>query len=631
VRRLFLFLATLLVLSSSSPAQQDAPTITKLDPPNWWVNLTPDVMLLLTGTHLQATHLSCNLQDVTVSRSQSSANGNYLFIWLKFAPTLKSGTAICRVTTPNGETTFELPLAARKQILGRNQGISLDDVIYLIRPDRFANGDPTNDDPHESPGSYNRANSLAWHGGDLRGVRNHLPYLKDLGVTTIALTPVLKNGAVADLRGYAAVDLYDIDPHLGTLADIQDLVEASHKQRMKIFMDIVPAHVGRNHPWIKNPPMPDWLNAASTQTLDTSASRTDNFYGQQVSKEVPNLFLESIADPHASSQLRNRLPQGQFSSQLANLNTENPIVADYLIQNSIWWAETTGLDGYRLDDFAYTRRSFWQQWHTAVRKLYPRLSTVGEVSHPDSTVTSFFVGGRQQNDGIDTQLTTILDSPLYFAIRDVLFQNALSGKIPNILRQDSLYPHPEYLVNFFDNLDTPRLTGVPGANPAKLKLAFGLILTLRGIPELYYGDEIALPAVSERNDHSDFPGGWPDDPKNAFSAAGRTPEQRDVYQYVQSLLLLRREHEALRTGKLWHLAADDSSYVFLRESDTEKLLITFNNSPNQKPVKISLRNTPAESSSSISLLQGEAQSTLPGRELTLLLPPQSLSIFKLLP
>ncbi len=163
----------------------DAPTVTKVEPPNWWVNLTPDVMLLLSGTHLQATHVICNLPDVVVNRTQSSANGNYLFVWLKFGPKLQSGTAICRVTTPNGETTFELPLAARKQILGRNQGLSLNDVMYLIVPDHFANGDPTNDEPAEFPGSHDRAKQHAWHGGDLRGVRDHLPYLKDLGVTTI--------------------------------------------------------------------------------------------------------------------------------------------------------------------------------------------------------------------------------------------------------------------------------------------------------------------------------------------------------------------------------------------------------------------------------------------------------------
>ena len=210
-------------------ANPDAPSITKVEPPNWWVNLTPDVMLLLTGKNLQVTHANCNLPDVIVSRTQSMADGHYLLVWLRFSPNLKSGTAICRVTTPKGQAAFELPLAARKQILARNQGLSLDDVLYLIMPDRFANGDPTNDEPAEFPGSHARAKPRAWHGGDLRGVQDHLTYLKDLGVTTVWLTPIVTNGATQDYHGYGAVDLYAVDPHLGTLQDYQDLVAAAHK------------------------------------------------------------------------------------------------------------------------------------------------------------------------------------------------------------------------------------------------------------------------------------------------------------------------------------------------------------------------------------------------------------------
>ena len=189
--------------------------MTKVEPPNWWAGLTPDVMLLLSGKNLGATHVSCNLQEVSVSRTQATGGGNYLFVWLKLGAGLKSGTAVCRITTPRGQTSFELPIAARKQILGRNQGISLDDVIYLIMPDRFADGDPTNDEPSEFPGSSDRSKSRAWHGGDLRGVEQHLGYLKDLGVTTVWLTPIVKNGATQDYHGYGAVDLYAVDPHLG--------------------------------------------------------------------------------------------------------------------------------------------------------------------------------------------------------------------------------------------------------------------------------------------------------------------------------------------------------------------------------------------------------------------------------
>ena len=466
---------------AQTQASPNAPIVNKVEPPNWWVGLTPDVMVLLSGKNLRATHVQCNLQEVLVSRTQSSINGDYLFVWLKFLPQLKSGTAVCRIITANGETSFEFPIAARKQILGRNQGLSLDDEIYLIMPDRFANGDPTNDEPVEFPGSHDRGKPRAYHGGDLRGIEAHLPYLKDLGITTLWLTPIVKNGAPADYHGYGAVDEYAIDPHLGTLKDYQGLVEAAHKQHMKVLFDIVPNHVGPLNPWVKDPPMADWFHGTAESHLSTFSQLKSDFYGQPGKRDNSDL-LEALVDPHTPPQMRKNMTDGWFWGILPDMNTENPVVADYLIQNAIWWAEASGLDGYRIDTFAYVPREFWAQWHEALRRIYPRLSTVGEVFHPDPTVTSFFAGGRKGWDGIDTQLTTLFDFPLYYAMRDVLLSGAPAGRMANILRQDSLYPHPEYLVPFFGNHDTPRFAGAASATPEKLKLAFGLALTVRGIP-----------------------------------------------------------------------------------------------------------------------------------------------------
>jgi glycosidase len=626
------FLAPSCVITSSVHAQVkdgiDAPSIKKVEPPSWWVGLTPDVMLLLSGSNLQATHVGCNLQDVLVSRTQSSADGIYLFVWLKFGPTLKSGTAICRVTTPKGETTFELPLAAREQILGRNRGMSPNDALYRILPDRFANGDPSNDEPAELHGTHDRTDARSYHGGDLRGVREHLPYLNELGVTTVELGPVLQTGATVDYHNYGAVDLYTVDPHLGTLRDYQDLVEGAHKQHMKLFFDVAINHVGADHPWVKHPPMGDWIGTASAQHLEPGSPLGGTFYGQADNKGTTNGFLEWLADPHTPPQLRKAMSsESPYAS--VNLNTENPIVVEYLIQNGIWWTEVSGLDGYLIDGFPYETRKFWEAWHNALRRLYPRLSTVGDVFHPDPTVTSSFAGGRKGWDGVDTQLTALFDAPMYFAVRDVVLQGAPAGEIANVLRQDSLYPHPEYLVPFLANQDTVRLMNLPRADATKLKLALGLLLTLRGVPELYYGDEIGLSGAADSADHGDFPGGWQEDAKNAFTANGRTPEQQDVFQYVQALLRLRREHEALRGGKLWHLATDDSSYVFIRESEEERLLVAFNNSPKEKALQLSLRESPAKATVSVSLLFGDARASLAGRKLVLMIPARSISILEL--
>jgi len=614
-------------LRAQESANPNAPVVKKVEPPNWWVGLTPDLMLLLTGKNLQATHAGCNLQEVTVSRTESTGDGDYLFVWLKFAPELRSGTVICRITTAHGQTNFELPIAARPQILGRNQGITLDDVIYLIMPDRFANGDPLNDEPAEFPGSHDRGNPRAYHGGDLRGIEQHLDYLKSLGVTTLWLTPVVKNGPEQGYHGYGATDLYAVDPHLGTLADYQELVQAAHKQHMKILFDVVPNHVGPANPWVTDPPLPDWFHGTRQQHLKAESAVKAPFYGSPGTKEITHDTFESLVDPHTPPQLRKNLTDGWFAGLLPDLNTENPMVVRYLAQNSIWWTEASGLDGFRIDTFPYVSRKFWEEWHEELRKIYPRLSSIGEVFHPDPTVTSFYQGGRAGWDGVDTQLTTLFDFPLYFAMRDVLLKGAPVGKLTNILREDSLYPHPEFLVPFFANHDTTRFAGMPEGTPARLKLAFGLVLTVRGIPEIYYGDELGMPGGGDPDNRRDFPGGWPDDPKNAFKKEGRTPPQEEVFDYVQSLLRLRAAHPALRRGKLWSLASDDTTYLYMRETDEEKILVAFHVGNSPRDITLSLQDTSAQESSEVSPLFGEARAELAGKTIKLQLPAQSLSIF----
>lgn len=616
------------LLAQDAPSPE-APVVTKVEPPNWWVGLTPEVMLLLTGKNLQVTRASCNLPEIVIGRTQSSANGNYLFLWLRLAPELKSGTAVCRVTTNKGQATFEFPVAARKQILGRNLGLSTDDVLYLIMPDRFANGNPANDEPAEFPGSYDRSKPRAWHGGDIAGVREHLPYLKDLGVTTIWLTPILKNGAPEDYHGYGAVDLYAVDPHLGTLRDYQELVEAAHQAHMKVFFDAVPNHVGPRNPWVLDPPLPDWFHGTASSHLSSISPVQNSFYGQSQSKPANNDLFESLMDPHTPPRMRRNLTDGWFFNILPDLNTENPVVARYLLQNSIWWAETTGLDGYRLDTFPHVPRKFWADWHAGLRAIYPRLSTIGEAFHPDPTVTSFYVGGHRGWDGIDTQLTTVFDFPTYFTIRQVLLEGAPVGRVANTLRQDSLYPHPDFLVPLFANHDVPRFASAPGSSLAKLKLAYGLTLTLRGIPELYYGDEIGMPGGKDPDNRRDFPGGWKEDPKNAFTAEGRTPEQQEVFTYVQTLLHLRAQHPSLRSGKLWHLSSDDSTYVFLREYEDERLVIAFHRGSAPRELGVPLGDTPAASAGAVQPLFGSAGASIQRHELRLTLPAESLSIFAL--
>ena len=584
-------------------------------------------MLLLSGHYLEATHVACNLPSVFVERTQASAGGDYLFVWIKIGSETKSGTAVCRITTPTGATSFELPLAARAMKLGKFQGLSQGDVIYLIMPDRFANGDPTNDEPADAPGTHNRSIPRAYHGGDLRGIREHLPYLKDLGVTTLWLTPILKNGAAQDYHGYGAVDLYAVDPHLGTIQDYQQLVAEAHKQGIKTLFDLVPNHVGPKHPWVTEPPLPDWFHGTPQHHADSSAGISGTFYGKTDKPAIANDPFETLVDPHAPPRLSRNLTDGWFFNILPDLSTENPAVAQYLLQESIWWAETSGLDGYRLDTFPYVSRKFWSAWHVGLHRIYPELTTIGEVYHPDPSVTSFFGGGQKRFDGIDSGLSTLFDFPLFFTLRDVLLRNAPAARIADVLRHDSLYVHPDSLVTFFANHDVPRFASSEGSSPAKVKLAFGMTLTLRGIPEFYYGDEIGMPGGGDPDNRRDFPGGWPGDAKNAFTAEGRTAEQQELFSYVQALLRLRREHPALQSGKLWHLFSDETAYAFLRETEEERVLVVFNNSIEARELKIPLHDTTAQGAAGFTPVFGKAKADVTKGEARIAVPAESVSIF----
>jgi len=251
------------------------------------------------------------------------------------------------------------------------------------------------------------------------------------------------------------------------------------------------------------------------------------------------------------------------------------------------------------------------------------------VFHPDPSVTSFFVGGVKRYDSIDSGLSTIFDFPMFFTLRDVLLRNAPVGRIADVLRHDPLYGHPEMLVPFFANHDVTRFASAEGSSPAKLKLAFGLTLTLRGIPQIYYGDEIGMPGGGDPDNRRDFPGGWIGDANDAFAPSGRTRDQQDIFSYVQLLLRLRREHAALRGGQLWHLASDESSYVFARESEEERLMVAFNNADQRRELRIPLADTPAQGAAGIELVFGEAKAELAGKEIHIIMPARSLSIFSL--
>jgi neopullulanase len=575
------------------------PVIRKIEPPNWWVNYAPELTLLLTGENLSGAHLSTAGKGVRVIGSESSTNGHYLFVHLGLA-TSRPLTAILKVDTSSGSTSIELPLLSRSDPRGRFEGFSRDDVIYLIMPDRFADGDRTNDQPSGSTGIYDRSQPRVYHGGDLRGVRDHLQYLHDLGVTTVWLTPVWKN-TDSDYHGYHPVDFYALDDHMGSMQEYRSLVADAPKLGMKVLIDYVVNHTGPNHPWANDPPTPTWLHGTPAHHLD------------------PSYDFSGLVDPHASRREYLNTLNGWFAGKLPDLNPDDPELATYLVQNAEWWTETAQFDGYRLDTFPYSSRQFWHGWHERVRQVYPRfvspqIMDVGEVADPDSSIVAFFEGGQKQFDGIDSGLSTVFDFPLCNALRDVIIKGEPVKKIVDVLRHDHLYPHPETLVTFFGNHDNRRFMSEEGASTAKLKAAFSLLLTLRVIPQIYSGDEIAMTGGDDPDNRRDFPGGFPGDPQNAFTNAGRTAEQQDVFAHVQSLLALRKAHAALSTGKQLHIGWDDNYYAFVRELPEEKLLVVYNSAGQARTIEIPVADTPLESARQLQPIFGNGSAeVIPGK------------------
>ena len=539
-RGLFSFVTLLLLCAGVAFAQ--APVVDKIDPPNWWVNM-PLPMLLLHGDHLSDTRVTVGGHGISIEKTQASANGHYLFVWLE-THTAHAQKIALHVANIGGAIDVPFTLSARKPASAGFQGFSSSDVMYLIMTDRFADGDTSND-----PQPSEREKPRGWHGGDFRGIEQHLDYLKQLGVTTIWITPAYSNaGASQAYHGYSATNMYAVDPHFGSLTDYQHLAQSVHEHGMKIVLDTVPNHVGAANPWAKDPPTPDW------------------FHGTAEHHNPAKTEFRSLPDPHSSWSNQHNVTEGWFANVLPDLNQENPLVKQYLIQNAVWWVETAGLDGLRLDTFPYVGRAFWHDFHAELHMLYPRLTTVGEVFNSDPTITSFFAGGVE-HAGIDTGLDTPFDFPTYFTLRGVLAHDMPMSKLEDVLRQDRLFPHPERLVTFLGNHDTPRFLNEPGATTADLKLAFALLATLRGMLQIYSGDEIAMRGGEDPDNRHDFPGGFPGDSANAFQSSGRTPEEADVFEDVSRLMHFRAEHPALLTGQQQNLFADDSAFVFLRSAD----------------------------------------------------------------
>lgn len=582
----FLFSASLrlcgLVLLFAVAAAAQAPALEKIDPPSWWVGSTINpVRVLIKGKNLGGARIESATPGITADNFMSSENGNYLFADVRLAETVRPGNYQLRIVTPAGSTIAPFEVFTPQQRLGNYNGFTVDDVIYFVFTDRFADGDQTNNDPPKSKGLYDRKKGRHYHGGDLQGIIDKLPYIKSLGATAIWTTPVYDNAdredtlevyppempATTGFHGYGAVDFYAVDEHLGDMAKLREFVRKAHLAGFVVLQDQVVNHTGPYHPWAKDPPTPNWFNGT-------------------VEKHDSNNWQKWTAmNPRGTYQTQRRNIDGWFIDILPDLNQNNPEVEKYLIQNSLWWLAQVGFDSIRMDTLPHVPRSFWAKWGAAVHREFPKVNILGELYDSDPVLLSFFQKGRRGWDGLDPEIDTLYDFGLFYPIRNAFAQGKPIREVHQMFARDWIYPRANVLVTFLGLHDMPRFMNEPGATTTGLKLAQTLIMTSRGTPLLYYGDEIAMPGGADPDNRRDFPGGFPGDTRNAFTAAGRTAEENDVWNHLAKLGALRKELEPLHRGRSLDLLDEEQQYAYARLTDKAAVIVIFNN--DTKPAEVS--------------------------------------------
>jgi len=586
---IFTMLAVL-CLSFSTSAQ--SPTIEKIEPPNWWIGSSVNpVRVLVTGKNLQGASVTSfsGVGSIRTSNVKVSQNGHYLFVDVTIPNNSRAiGKQSFNIKTPKGNVNFPFEVLPKPSQIGRNRGFTTDDVIYFLMPDRFADGDSSNNNPAKSPGLYDRSLGRSYHGGDLQGIINHLDYLKSLGVTAIWTTPIYDNNDKPDYKevydktsdgkvipttgyhGYGATDFYGVEEHFGDLAKLKEFVTVAQSKGFKVIQDQIANHTGPYHIWANDPPTPTWWNGTAENHLSNNWQKW------------------TTMNPRATFQTQKSNLDGWFINILPDFNQNDPEVEKYLVQNTLWWLGSVGFDAVRMDTLPHVPRSFWAKWMTAIKREYPNVNVLGELYDGDPALLSYFQGGRVGHDGIDTKIDTLYDFALFYQIRSAFAKGEQIRGISNVFAHDWLYPKPEILTTFLGVHDMERFMNEKGATVEGLKLAQTLIMTSRGTPLLYYGDEIAMPGGGDPDNRRDFPGGFPGDSRNAFTAAGRTSSENDVWNHLAKLGALRKELEPLRRGRTLDLYDGEQQMAFARLTEKEAVIVVFNNDVRETTISFDL-------------------------------------------
>lgn len=565
--------------------------VSRIEPPNWWTGMKNNkVQLLVQHKNIQQAQVSINNKSIAIEAVHKADSPNYLFIDLAFAENTPSGTFAIEFKMPSGKklnATYELKERTKKA--EDYIGFSSKDVIYLITPDRFANGNPKNDSfKNLKETAVNRKDDYARHGGDLQGITNHVDYIANMGFTQIWPCPVLTNDMYnSSYHGYAMTNFYEVDPRFGTLDEYKQLAIKAGEKGLGLIMDQVANHCGLEHWWMSDLPFKDWVNYQ--ENFEKNRANWGNEYNIN-----SNHRRTTNQDAYAAKTDKELMNGGWFVPTMPDLNQRNPFMAKYLIQNSIWWVETLGLSGIRQDTYPYPDKAFMSNWAGAIMTEYPNFNIVGEEWSTNPLLIGYWQADKKNKEGYISNLKSTMDFAMQKAIVDALNEPEQWDKglvkIYEGLANDFAYASPQNTMAFPDNHDMSRIFTQLKGDITNTKIALSHLLVLPRIPQIYYGTEILMNDFDKPGDHglirTDFPGGWPGDSTNAFTGNGLSPEAKDMQNYLTTLLNYRKNSNAIHKGSTLHFAPDNGVYVLTRTFENETVVYILNK--NEKAITLNL-------------------------------------------
>lgn len=550
--------------------------VSRVEPLSWWVGMRTPLQLMIHGDSISACEVRIEgPQGVRVADTHKADSPHYLFVDVEVAASAAPGTRY--LVFSRGGETFKVPyeFAARREGSAARESFTTADMIYLLMPDRFADGDPSIDSTPDTAEKADRRAFFGRHGGDLQGMIDHLDYIADLGATAVWSTPLLlDNEPAASYHGYACADYYRIDPRFGTNDLYRDYVAAAHSRGLKVIMDIVTNHCGAAHWWMRDLPFGDWVHRFPEYT------------------QTNNLFSTNM-DPNASQYDLRVQEGGWFDRMMPDMNLDNEFLLRYFQQWAVWWIEFADLDGLRVDTYPYNEKQPMSAWCAAVLREYPDLNIVGECWTSDVPQLAYWQGGNPNRDGFDSHLPSIMDFPLREAICAALPSDSLRWgegmiRVYNALSDDFVYHDLSRMMIFAGNHDTERVADLVRGDVGRAKIAMTLLATLRGIPQIFAGDELLFRSADRSQGHGglrvDFPGGWAGDRVDLFDPAQRQGRAGELFDHTRRLFSWRKTKPVIHSGRTLHFASRDNTYAYFRYDDTDAVFVFVNNSRGRKHV-----------------------------------------------